>query len=284
MEPEPIVPTITGHPDSSRLVELVRELRELGAKPFYGTRGCMKADEWFDDIENLFEMMECSEVEKKELAVFLLQGKARYWWAEVKRAQDVSVMDWEGFKTVFYAKYFPLKDRLEASFLSLEQGSMSVGDYEAKFSNLLRFAQPMTEVQKARKFELGLVDDIRESVVNLRLQTLTEVVDCAIAVEKTIELYIQHQNRQRDYRGKGKASAQSQCMCASGEHGGTGKRQRTGNQKEGRAAVHAQQTRTSECYNCSEVGHSYRACPKPKARCCFKCKQPGHLAKDCTQG
>ncbi|VVA28905.1 PREDICTED: LOC110769588 isoform [Prunus dulcis] len=282
MEPEPIVPTITGHADSSRLVELVRELRELGAKPFYGTRSYMRADEWFGNIENLFEIMECSEVEKKELAVFLLQGKARYWWAEVKRAEDVSLMDWEGFKTVFYAKYFPGKDRLEASFLSLEQGSMSVGDYEAKFSRLLHFAQPMTEVQKARKFELGLVDDIRSSVVNLRLQTLTEVVDCAIAVERTIELYIQHQNRQRDYRGKGKALAQ--CMCASGEHGGTGKRQRTGNQKEGRAAMHAQQTRTSECYNCSEVGHLCRDCPKPKAHCCFKCKQPGHLAKHCTRG
>ncbi|XP_021829293.1 uncharacterized protein LOC110769588 isoform X3 [Prunus avium] len=248
MEPEPIVPTITGHADSSRIVELVRELRELGAEPFYGTRSYMKADEWF----------------------------ARSWWDEVKKAEDVSLMDWEGFKTVFYAKYFPAKDRLEASFLSLEQGSLSVGDYEAKFSKLLRFAQPMTEVQKARKFELGLVDDIRSSVVNLRLQTLTEVVDCAIAVEKTIELYIQHQNRQRDYRGKGKASAQ--CMCASGEHGGTGKRQR------GRAAIHAQQTRTSECYNCSEVGHLRRDCPKSKAQCCFNCKQPGHLAKDCTQG
>mgnify|MGYP003571525798 CR=1 FL=1 len=34
-----------------------------------------------------------------------------------------------------------------------------------------------------------------------------------------------------------------------------------------------------QCYNCKEIGHSAKNCPK--GIICHKCKQPGHLSKDC---
>ena len=46
------------------------------------------------------------------------------------------------FQDVFYEKYFPdhERDRLEREFRDLQQGSMSVVEYEATFSRLERFA------------------------------------------------------------------------------------------------------------------------------------------------
>ena len=34
-----------------------------------------------------------------------------------------------------------------------------------------------------------------------------------------------------------------------------------------------------QCYNCKEIGHSAKNCPK--GLLCHKCKQPGHLSRDC---
>lgn len=64
----------------------------------------------------------------------------------------------------FYEKYFPesLRDKKEGEFLTLEQGSTTMDKYEAKFTELSRFAPHMVAdaVMKAKKFERRLNYDI----------------------------------------------------------------------------------------------------------------------------
>lgn len=67
----------------------------------------MKDDQWISNMKNLFEMIDCTEVEKRKLATFLLQDEVRVWWEYVKRANDVTLMDQDGFEMLFYGKYVP---------------------------------------------------------------------------------------------------------------------------------------------------------------------------------
>ena len=52
------------------------------------------------------------------------------------------VATWEDFVRLFKAKYIPehVQDKMEQEFLSLTQGSMTVLEYEARFTELARYA------------------------------------------------------------------------------------------------------------------------------------------------
>ena len=98
--------------------------------------------------------------------------------------------DWARFLEIFYDKYFPqcVRDRKVAEFMELKQGSLTVAEYEAKFTELARFAPHVidTDYKKARHFEGGLRDDILERVNVLKLETYIGVLDRAIISETNI--------------------------------------------------------------------------------------------------
>ncbi|XP_028065874.1 uncharacterized protein LOC114268839 [Camellia sinensis] len=84
--------------------------------------------------------------------------EARRWWMLIRDMnRDLT---WDRFKGMFYEKYFPqcMRDRKVSEFEQLKQGTMSVAEYEAKFTELARYAPHMvdTDYKKARKFEGGL--------------------------------------------------------------------------------------------------------------------------------
>lgn len=71
----------------------------------------------------------------------------------------------EAFLEIFYEKYFPMlaRHQKEAKFLKLIQGNWTVTAYEAKFTELARFAPHIVvdEPIRARKFLRGLRPNIR---------------------------------------------------------------------------------------------------------------------------
>ena len=68
-------------------------------------------------------------------------------------------MTWAEFYELFMRKYFPATTRHAKAreFLELKQGSMTVMEYVAKFTELARFADDYlaTNMTKVRKFEDG---------------------------------------------------------------------------------------------------------------------------------
>nr|XP_011470265.1 PREDICTED: uncharacterized protein LOC105353163 [Fragaria vesca subsp. vesca] len=221
------------------------------------------------------------------IATFLLKDEARVWWSGVERSRDVTTLSWEGFVQLFREKYFPdtVREQLELEFIALVQGLMSVRDYEARFSQLYRFAREMDAVDLARKFIRGLRHELRKLVTSHQFATLAEAIESALAVEQ--EEAMHEIERQRDVQGKGKALAGS---SSSGDHrGGYGKRWRTHQLASTRAAAAPirappiRQAAPLKCFNYGEPGHFSSACTKPKRQGCFTCGQAGHLARDCTR-
>ena len=83
--------------------------------------------------------------EKVTYAKFMLQMDARHWWDSTKATRDVARMTWDEFKEVFYEKYFNEAHWITKAtkFVTLKQGSMSIGEYIRKFEELSRFAPYM---------------------------------------------------------------------------------------------------------------------------------------------
>ncbi|KAA0045485.1 ty3-gypsy retrotransposon protein [Cucumis melo var. makuwa] len=73
---------------------------------------------------------------------------------------DVSKITWEQFKESFYAKFFSsnVKYAKQLEFLNLEQGDMTVEQYDAEFDMLSRFSPDVVKDEEARieKFVRGL--------------------------------------------------------------------------------------------------------------------------------
>ncbi|KAA0063402.1 gag-protease polyprotein [Cucumis melo var. makuwa] len=84
--------------------------------------------------------MKCPDDQKVQCAVFFLEDRGTAWWETAERmlGGDVSKITWEQFKESFYAKFFSInvKHAKQQEFLNLEQGTMTLEQYDAEFDML----------------------------------------------------------------------------------------------------------------------------------------------------
>ena len=134
----------------------------------------MVADHWFMQVEKVLEAMEItSDTTRIRLAAFQLEGVAQVWWNWEKTSRDLEAMTWAEFQELFMGKYFSDTARYAKAqeFLELKQGTMTVMEYVARFTELARFADDYvaTDMAKVRRFENGLKLSIPGKIVGLRL-------------------------------------------------------------------------------------------------------------------
>ncbi|KAA0058809.1 ty3-gypsy retrotransposon protein [Cucumis melo var. makuwa] len=119
---------------------------------------------------------------------------------------DVSQITWQQFKECFYAKFFSasLRDAKRQEFLNLEQGDMTVEQYDAEFDMLSRFAPEMiaTEAARADKFVRGLRLDIQGLVRAFRPATHAD------ALRLAVDLSLQERANSSKTAGRGSTSGQ----------------------------------------------------------------------------
>ena len=72
--------------------------------------------------------------------------------------------------------------------MKFEQGNLSISDYETRFTAMSKFATEMvyTDNLKCRKFEAGLIDAIRPSVIADVHSSYKKVVDATLLMEREI--------------------------------------------------------------------------------------------------
>ena len=100
-------------------------------------------------------------------------------------------MTWEEFCELFIGKFFPASARHEKAreFLELKQGTMTMLEYVAKFTELACFANDYvaTDLTKEWKFEDGLKLSIWGKIVGLLLQDLDSIVRTTMAIEREVD-------------------------------------------------------------------------------------------------
>ncbi|CAL5422329.1 unnamed protein product [Camellia sinensis] len=184
----PPVPPVLDLQNDDRIIALTKEFKKMKPPQFHGGLDPLKVEAWVIGIENLFEVFPCSETQKVLLATFMLEDEARRWWMLMR--ENHKDVDLTKFLEIFNDKYFSqcVRDRKVSEFMELKQDSMTVAEYEAKFTELARFTPHVidSDYKKARHFEGGLRSDILKRVNVLKLETYIGVLDRAIISEANI--------------------------------------------------------------------------------------------------
>ncbi|MQM23806.1 hypothetical protein Taro_056876 [Colocasia esculenta] len=128
----------------------------------------------------------------------VLQERADVWWASLLRTRfkDGAVdIAWDEFVRLFRAKFVPehIQDRMEQEFLSLAQGSITVLEYEARFSELSKYAPHIVadERRKTKKFVMGLKPSLRTRLVAFDHRMLDKALSAACRQEGEMEQYLE---------------------------------------------------------------------------------------------
>ncbi|MDV3201234.1 MAG: hypothetical protein Q8877_03555 [Sweet potato little leaf phytoplasma] len=120
------------------------DFRKCNPPKFGGGFRPDEAQRWIQELEKIFQTIPCTEEQKVTYAAYMLVGEAENWWKYTRQAleHEGRLISWEIFIEKFFEKYFPedVRNRKEIEFLELKQGSMSVGEYAAKFEELMKYS------------------------------------------------------------------------------------------------------------------------------------------------
>ncbi|KAL0537688.1 hypothetical protein IC582_026673 [Cucumis melo] len=225
--------------------------------------------------------MKCPEDQKVQCAVFMLTDRGTAWWETTERmlGGDVSQITWQQFKESFCAKFFSasLRDAKRQEFLNLEQGDMTVEQYDAEFDMLSRFAPEMiaTEAARADKFVRGLRLDIQGLVRAFRPTTHAD------ALRLAVDLSLQERANSSKTAGRGSTSgqkrkAEQQPVPVPQRNFRAGGEFRRFQQKPFEAGEAARGKPL-----CTTCGKYHLGRCLFGTRTCFKCRQEGHTADRC---
>ncbi|MQL81893.1 hypothetical protein Taro_014357, partial [Colocasia esculenta] len=164
----------------------------------HGESDPLLAESWLRKIEKIFRAIRCADDDRVTLATYMLQERAGVWWSSLlcTRFEDGAVeIGWDEFVRLFRAKFVPehIQDKMEQEFLSFTQGSMTVLEYEVRFSELYKYAPHIVanERRKAKKFVMGLRPSLRTRLVAFDHRTLDEALSAACRQEGEMEQYLE---------------------------------------------------------------------------------------------
>nr|GEX04528.1 reverse transcriptase domain-containing protein [Tanacetum cinerariifolium] len=223
----------------------------MKCKPLYfkGTEGFVDLTRWFERIETVFRISNCTEENQIEFATCTLLGSALTWWnSHVKTVgHDVAyAMTWTNLKNKMTDKYCP----------------------RARLRSWRMFPE---ESDKIERYVGGLPDMIHESVMASKPKTMQDAVEFATELmDKKICTFAECQTenkRKNEYAGtlplcnECKFHHNGQCTVKCANYKIVGHLTRD---YRSLAAINNQRNLT--CYECGNQGHYQSDCPELKNR------------------
>ncbi|KAA0037146.1 gag-protease polyprotein [Cucumis melo var. makuwa] len=181
-----------------------------------------KAQMWLTSIETIFRYMKCLNGQKFQCVFFFLEDRGTAWWETAERMLGG-----------------------DQEFLNLEQGNMTVEQYDAEFDMLSRFAPDVVKDEAARieKFVRGLRLDLLGFVRAFRPTTHADALRLAVDMS--------WHERANSSKAVGRGSTPGKTL--------------------------------TELPVCRSCGRSHRGRCLAGSGVCYKCKQPRNIVNFCPQ-
>ncbi|XP_073061851.1 uncharacterized protein [Primulina eburnea] len=117
-----------------------------------------------------------------------LPGDAKLWWESASVSVNLQTLAWDGFKEVFYSKYFTeeVRSRLTREFMTLHQGDSIIAEFVRKFERGCHFVPLIANDarEKLRHFIDGLRPILRPDVRVAGPTTYAVAVSRVLAAEQ----------------------------------------------------------------------------------------------------
>jgi len=235
------------------------------------------AQTWLKEVERIFRVMQCTDIQMVRFVTHMLAEEADDWWVSVQPVLENGgvAVTWAVFRRELLNRYFPkdVRRKKEFEFLELKQGNMSVTEYAAKFMELAKFYAHYTaetaQFSKCIKFENGLRVDIKREIGYQKIRNFSELVSCCRIYEEDTKAHYKVVNERK---GKGQQSRPKPYSAPADKGKQRVNDERRPKMKEAPVEI--------VCYNCSEKGHKSNACTGDVKRC-FHCGKKGHTSTEC---
>ncbi|GJV34959.1 putative reverse transcriptase domain-containing protein [Tanacetum coccineum] len=245
----------------------------MKCKPLYfkGTEGVIELTQWFERMETVFRISNCSVENQIKFATCTLLGSALTWWnSHVKTVgHDVAhAMTWTNLKKKMTDKYCPRGEikKLEVEMWNLKVKGTDVVSYNQRFQELALMCARMfpEESDKIEKYVGGLPDMIHGSVMASKPKTMQDAIEFATELmDKKIRTFAERQSENKRKQDDNQQQQQNKRQNTGRAYAaGSGEKKPYGGSK-------------PLCSKCN-YHHDGQCAPK-----CHKCNRVGHLARDC---
>ncbi|XP_073138484.1 uncharacterized protein [Henckelia pumila] len=174
---------------------------ELEPAEFKRGSDLIVAEECVQSLETIFQFMQLNDADWVRCATFMFWDDARVWWKWDKSTVNLTTLNWNGFKDVFYGKYFTVSTRtiLSREFSELCQGILTIAEYVRKFERG-RYFVPMISNDLAEELK-HIMEGLDASICGAA--TYRAVVDEAMLSEKDKnDIIKESQEKRTGYPGR----------------------------------------------------------------------------------
>ncbi|GJY94978.1 reverse transcriptase domain-containing protein [Tanacetum coccineum] len=240
---------------------------------FRGTEGVVDLTQWFERMETVFHISNCTMDNQVKFATCTLIGIALTWWNSHARTVTNEVayaMTWSDLKKKMTTKYCPRNEikKIEAELWNLKVKGTDVVAYNQRFQELALLCDRMfpEETDKIERYVGGMPDLIYSSVVASKPKTMQE------AIEMATELMDRRNNTFAERQAENKRKFED--TPRNNQNQQPNKRQNTGR-------AYAAGNGDKKSYEGTKP-----LCPKPlqEGPTQWKNKEPGKIGNACSPG
>ncbi|GJW12192.1 putative reverse transcriptase domain-containing protein [Tanacetum coccineum] len=272
---------------------------------FKGTEGVVGLTQWFEKMESVYSISNCTVACQVKFTTCTLQGNALTWWnSHVKTTtpEAAHAMPWRTLKKMMTDKYCPRGEikKLEFEMWNLKVKGTDVVTYSQRFQELALMCDRMflEEIDQVEKYVGGLPDTIHGSVMATKPKTMQDAIEFATELmDKKINTWAE---RQADNKRKSDDTARNNQNQPPNKRQNNGRAYATGNGDRrpyggprplcSKCNYHHDGPCAPKCHKCNRFGHLSRDCRNPpnvntgaNQRGCFECGAQGHFKKDCPK-